>query len=245
MPNHVTNVIEAPKEVISSMLNDEGFVDFCKAVPKHPDLDLDNSSGICLAAESAAELMCQPVPTDDELLSRLKAVNMLRSSALEMSDGSFEQFVKMMRNKRKHGFFHSMHYAREAWGTKWNAYDQSPEDNSETKVKFSTAWSHPFPVIEALSKRFPDAEINVKYADEDTGSNCGSYTAKGGEIINSELAPSWNKQSEEERAKWTEFAFTLCHPSEDPRGWGYGPDWKYSEDVESEYYEAQKTAEQQ
>jgi hypothetical protein len=37
----------------------------------------------------------------------------------------------------------------------------------------------------ALSKMLPDCEVEVEYADEDYGYNCGSYTLKNGEILTS------------------------------------------------------------
>jgi len=38
------------------------------------------------------------------------------------------------------------------WGTKWNAYEQSFEDTGYgvLQVQFDTAWSPPYPIIEAL-----------------------------------------------------------------------------------------------
>jgi len=66
------------------------------------------------------------------------------------------------------------------WGTKWNAYDQSYEGMNETNsgcveatIIFDTAWSTPIPVIEKLSEMFPDIHIELKWADEDWGNNCG------------------------------------------------------------------------
>ena len=59
------------------------------------------------------------------------------------------------------------------WGTKWGAYDcySIIEDNSITFV-FSTAWSMPYPIIERLC--LLGYEFELKYADEDLGSNCGT-----------------------------------------------------------------------
>lgn len=58
------------------------------------------------------------------------------------------------------------------WGTKWGAYDCYTEisEDSITFV-FSTAWSYPSPIIEKLKLFGLDFEL--KYADEDLGSNCG------------------------------------------------------------------------
>lgn len=75
-----------------------------------------------------------------------------------------------------------MDFARDMWGTKWNAYSQVVDDRT-TRLEFDTAWSHPFPVIEALSRQFPDEPIHVQYADEDLGSNLGEYTILNGNII--------------------------------------------------------------
>lgn len=236
MPNHVTNIIEANEQVILSMLNRDGLVDFCQIVPRHKDLELDDNFGIICEAEDAAQLMCKERPSDNELIARLQMVNQLRSSALDMDDRTFEQFVAMMRNKRNHGFYHAMDYARNVWGTKWNAYGQRAEDNTSTQVSFETAWSHPGPVVDALSKKFPEHEIKVRFADEDIGSNCGYYTIKNGVMIDQHIAPRWSEMSDEEKGKWTEFAFKLLRKDADPREYGYNENWIYDEAVEDEYY---------
>ncbi|GGY87851.1 hypothetical protein [Shewanella fodinae] len=242
MPNHVTNIIEANNNVIASMLNEDKLVDFCIIIPCHEDLTLDNTMGISAAAESAAEMMCNEPVSENDIISQLQLLNRSRINAIKMNDHEFEQFVKMMRNKRNHGFYHEMEYARKAWGTKWNAYNQISEENSETMVRFDTAWSHPYPVIEALSKKFPDEVISVKYADEDTGSNCGTYSIKNGEIVEQNIAPSWSEQTDEQKRFFREFAFRLRHPNVDPREYGYNENFEYDEEVENAYYEENKSA---
>lgn len=228
MPNHVTNVVEASPEVIKAMLNADGLVDFELIIPRHPDLTLPGM-GIYTEAERAAKLMCKERVPDHELMARMEMVSRLRASALEMTDEQFEQFVQMMRNKRNHGFYNSMEFARGGWGTKWNAYGQNAESHSDTTVEFETAWSHPLPVITALSKRFPEEKIIVKYADEDTGSNCGRYTMQNGEFVEQDIAPSWRDQSDSDKRKWTEFAFKLRNPDTDPKKYGYNENWEYVE----------------
>lgn len=70
-------------------------------------------------------------------------------------------------------------WRNEFWGTKWNAYDRYSMigDNTLTLV-FSTAWSTPERVIKRLHLLGFDFEL--KFADEDYGSNCGimQYDAK-------------------------------------------------------------------
>lgn len=58
------------------------------------------------------------------------------------------------------------------WGTKWNAYDASISDNlSDESVKsyyikyeFSTAWSEPAGIIEALAKKIHELKLNVFFS---------------------------------------------------------------------------------
>ena len=58
------------------------------------------------------------------------------------------------------------------WGTKWNAYDASISDNlSDESVKsyyikyeFSTAWSGPAGIIEALAKKIHELKLNVSFS---------------------------------------------------------------------------------
>lgn len=66
------------------------------------------------------------------------------------------------------------------WGTKWNACKTIRI--SEDRVSFQTAWSHPEPIIKALSEKFPEDTILVAYADEDLGYNFGVYEIKNGVI---------------------------------------------------------------
>lgn len=86
------------------------------------------------------------------LIAALQHANRSRASIKAMSDNAFDQFVQMLRNYRKCDVFHDMDFARQNWGTKWNAYSQSV-DLAAGNAKFDTAWSFAKPVFEALSKR--------------------------------------------------------------------------------------------
>lgn len=69
------------------------------------------------------------------------------------------------------------------WGTKWNAYDTSLQNDSVLVVLvFNTAWAAPMPVVLALSKKFPDLVFNYSYADEDMGHNLGILAIRKGKI---------------------------------------------------------------
>lgn len=141
MPNHVTTILEAPKEVIDFLKSEGSEVDFNTVIPQPDDND--------------------PVFTAERHEYKNK-------------DGEVWGVGYSL------GGYSPMDWARSHWGTKWNAYDIERPD--ETHVQFDTAWNHPDPVISALSLKFPDADLHVKYADEDTGYNLGEYWMTNGTL---------------------------------------------------------------
>ncbi|WP_313624117.1 hypothetical protein [Achromobacter sp.] len=202
MPNWVTNKICTSPEVIKAMVNAEGHVDFSLAAPFPGEFPWDT---ISLRAEEMAEIVAGVPLHQNPLIASLEASNRSRAKLSDLHDEDFEQFIQMLRNHRKCGFLNQMDFARATWGTKWNACDSSvSEDQSE--ASFDTAWSCPKPVFQAVSQRFPDAEIRVTYADEDLGSNCGTYTLRAGAVVQSDIAPPWRDMTEQEQQRWTRFA---------------------------------------
>lgn len=202
MPNWVTNEIRTSQKVISSLINKVGHVDFDLIVPFPGSFDWDGISG---AAEQAAEVAVGKPLDDHPLIASLQQSNRARTDIKKLDDECFEQFLQMIRNYRNCGYLHNMDFAREVWGTKWNACDSTHDADAGT-ARFDTAWSCPEPVLVALSKKFPDDRIEVQYADEDIGSNCGAFALLNGVKIESDEAPSWSAQSADERAKWKAFA---------------------------------------
>lgn len=114
----------------------------------------------------------------------------------EESEFDFEKIIPPPDNLVKHsttyeeekalqaaGIPHWYSWNTQNWGTKWNAYDITI-DKERALIRFDTAWSTPRQVFEALSKKFPDLKIQVEYADEDIGHNCGRVSYRNGAIVN-------------------------------------------------------------
>ena len=139
------------------------------------------------------------------LIASLEGANRKNVDISKLNDESFEQFIGMLRNYRKCGYLHAMEFAREVWGTKWNACEPHHDIELGT-AEFDTAWSCPQPIFKTLSKRFPSEEIHVTFADEDIGSNCGTFVLKDGIVIQSDIAPSWRDMTKEMKDKWRAFA---------------------------------------
>lgn len=209
MPNWITNKIAAPKHVIEAMLNADGHIDF-EAISAFPGPH-NAWDDISCAAEEAAEIVCGRPVSSHPLVAALKTKSRAEFDIKSLSDECFQQFIGMVENYRACGYLHSMDFARQAWGTKWNACEQKHNADAGT-AEFETAWSCPEPVLVLLSKRFPEDEISVTFADEDIGSNCGTFTLKAGAVIASDIAPAWRDMTEEQRAKWKAFAYQV-------RGW--------------------------
>lgn len=215
MPNWITNKITAPKHVIAAVINDKGHVDFNLMAP-FPGPRGEEWDGIYGDAETAAKKVLGVAINEHPLIAALESDNRRSIDIKKLSDESFKQFIGMLENHRACGYLHSMDWARDKWGTKWNACESTHDAEAGT-MAFETAWSCPEPMLLELSKRFPDAEICVTYADEDIGSNCGTFTLKAGEAIASDIAPGWRDMTDEQKAKWKAFAYEV-------KGWTPEPD---------------------
>ena len=93
-----------------------------------------------------------------------------------------------------------LHY----WDTKWNAYDSySITGKSYITFVFSTAWSMAYPVMEKL--HLLGYEFELKYADEDYGSNCGILTWTSEQGFNHQEARDLKNPGQWARNLWNRY----------------------------------------
>ena len=201
MPNHVTNELLAPAEVIAALTGATAAVDFGVIVPMPEVLRHEPS----MLANSWAEVVMglakwtPPAMSPSEAFKRgdyatasttiqiSHNVRMIQHGPfLKDRPDDFAAFVRCCKSIIETGFVSWCEWSVAKWGTKWNAYQVKPV--SDTSVRFQTAWSPPMRLIEALSNRFPEAEIRIRWADEDRNSNCGDVTVKNGEIVGGDRA---------------------------------------------------------
>jgi len=184
MPNHVTTILEAPKEVLDALKGEKSEVDFNSVIPFPEKLE-----------KITAEV--QVVETQEEADAINRQMNARDAAfAPEMRDllgipegGRIHAITEEQQDilLREYGALDWYRWNTSHWGTKWNAYDI--ERVSDTELKVDTAWAHPQPVIDALAAKFPEVHIHVKYADEDLGSNLGQYTIQGTERVEELMTP--------------------------------------------------------
>lgn len=68
------------------------------------------------------------------------------------------------------------------WGTKWNAYESSLEDEQDT-IRFCTAWNGVKDLMTKLGRIFENIEFEYAWASEDFGYTTGLVKFKGLDIV--------------------------------------------------------------
>lgn len=179
MANHVTTVIEGPAEVLSSIVRgytDDEIAEMIARLEKR-------TGGYPLTTRTEAELREEKIIDFGLIIPQPE--NIERGGCT---------------GKHEPGVVCWYTWNIENWGTKWGAYDAEIGDET---LKFDTAWSHPLPIIRALAKKFPDATLKVRYADEDLGYNLGEYMITGDLV--------WSREIPEGSNEARDFAAQLKH----------------------------------
>jgi hypothetical protein len=157
MPNHVTNRICAPKEVIDRLVNNGGGVDFNCVIPMPQCL---RSGDAKINEEAIAKAVVSGTPIEE-------AVKAEQISARTPDYPTIHQYISAFKET---GYMNWYHWSCANWGTKWNAYDVERVSGGE--VMFRTAWAAPHPVIERLVAE-TGTGLTHEWADEDLGNNVG------------------------------------------------------------------------
>lgn len=118
-----------------------------------------------------------------DLTENEKNFGVSRGITQEMHDDFVERF----------GFADWYGWQINNWGTKWNASNVYWSDDDF--VSFNTAWSTPFDLLVALSKKYPQATFEIEYADEDFGYNVGEYVLQNGEEIDTNIPEGGSKEA--------------------------------------------------
>lgn len=197
MPNYIKNRVKFVGEsgelirVYEFLKDDNGNVnmDFNKVVPMSEELNIQAGSQTSTGLEYFNLIMKREQCLDMKCTtSQIKAIE-----ALPDFEKIKELGKKALSNLAKYGHTTWYDWSIDNWGTKWNAMNVTWEN--ETLV-FETAWNHPEPVLVELSNLFPQVQICLEYADEDTGYNCGKVVYQNGEM-NKDIPEDGSKEAYE------------------------------------------------
>ncbi len=181
-----------------------GTLDFNKLIPMPPSLMIEAGSSteqgieIYLTAvnPNAPDYDLPKMPEDKfkMLVSELNAERRFTLYKPYLSDEEIQKYTQYssfgkLADTGKQAIDNLLNYGATTWydwsiknwGTKWNSYDAWKGDDHG--FQFSTAWSAPHPVLDALAKKYPDVRITHEWADEDIGQNCGRCEFENGECV--------------------------------------------------------------
>ncbi|MGP4995485.1 DUF1281 family ferredoxin-like fold protein [Glutamicibacter ardleyensis] len=175
MPNHVQNQITAPAEVIEAITRGYTPEEIQAYKDEIEELRESELTQWFTAESRELALKSREAAVVEMLTEKITDFNMVIPQPVNIETGGCSR-------QHDEGVTCWYEWNPRNWGTKWNGYDTEIEYNEDgnAKLRFQTAWSHPMPVIEALSAKFPEAEIQVSYADEDLGYNLGKYEVLNG-----------------------------------------------------------------
>lgn len=183
MPNHVTNELkfigkpERVKELLSKCKSENSEFSFQSFFPMPTALIGTRSPANIV---SVKELKEWKEKFNNGLLSEWE------KESRPMTKNESDKLIQM------YGTNNWYNWRIQNWDTKWDCYEVMVlGDNS---IQFDTAWSTPISVMKRLSVLFPDVKIEVRYADEDLGSNVGTYTLLNGEFEDL-YQPEYSKDS--------------------------------------------------
>ena len=214
MPNHITNILRivGPEDRVARIKSEISGVwedthdsprpiDFDRIIPRPESLNIPSGS----TTDNGIAILKYRDGDPSEIYNMLKGGYTLGKGfdtpvdlidhMIEKGLANLEDAQKALDNEKLYGHRDWYSWSLEAWGTKWNAYDQEVSEDGD--IKFETAWSTPEPVFVALSLKYPDVEIQVRFADEDFGHNVGEFTYKNGECVYSNVPDGGSEEAYE------------------------------------------------
>lgn len=209
MPNHITNIltIQADKdkvrEILKSIKSDEygiGSIDFNKLIPMPESLNIEaggrSNRGLELYRsylQDSAAVAYADVQNTEPSSQHCEAVTALLKKYQELTKDDPELLHlgrRCYENIQNYGCTDWYDWSIKNYGTKWNAYGfkEFPEyQDSNSEIRFLTAWSAPHPILEKLSELYPDVTFSHRWADEDFGNNVGEREYCANEIVNENI----------------------------------------------------------
>lgn len=176
MPNHVTSIITAPKLIIEAITRGYTPEEIQAYKDEIEELRERELTQWFTAERRESAVKSRESKAVEMLTEKITDFNMVIPQPVNIEIGDCS-------GEHDEGVICWRPWSIDNWGTKWNAYSTSLESGESglTELRFDTAWAHPYPVIEKLSKKFPNAVIQVSYADENLGYNLGKYSIQNDE----------------------------------------------------------------
>ena len=196
MPNWYHNTLKVEegkaKEIFNFVASPERAFDFHKVVPMPEELDIAEST---TGSEGEAALYGQNIEEVLEWIrhkgkgidTQEKLLEYLKSKECPYTEEALSLGEKYHSNRKKYGFPTWYEWRYHNWGTKWNAVEvvKKVNETGEEVLHFDTANGVPLPILEKVSKQFPEATICLYINSID--SMCEGFVKwKNGEVLEDE-----------------------------------------------------------
>lgn len=225
MPNHCTNIVKAPKEVLEDLFDGEKIT-FEKLIPMPKNLVITQGT---ITEDAIVYAMSKKEPEEflklkkmlentkhyyygnlwQEYKNKFSTENIKKMekeernyipepSERKLGIRTLEDFGNLcLENISKYGVVSWYDWSVENWGTKWDAYECHgvPEDGM---LEFLTAWSQPTEVIKKLFNKHPNEKIEWQYEGEGNEFKGKVYSDGKGNVFNEEEEMPYEENEEEE-----------------------------------------------
>ena len=214
MPNDIKNFLtikaegERLAEILESIKDDEkgvGTIDFRKLIPIAEIQEVPESpmteQGYAMYKQYMNEKTVQQLIADNDTIPdnlrenarlELRKIEARRSMLDDEQQNMFLAGKICYENKEKTGSTTPYRWCIANWGTKWNAYQAKGRENV---MVFLTANTPPAPVMEALSRKYPEIEFEHQWASDDFGKDVGTKQYLNGEIVSAYLPEHFSKEA--------------------------------------------------
>lgn len=99
------------------------------------------------------------------------------------NDDFYLQGKRYVDNYVKHGSTNWYDWCCRHWGVKWNAFSSCALQSDPDTLYFETAWCPPYPILKALSQKYPRSVMGFFWADTEPDGDAGKAILKGGDCV--------------------------------------------------------------
>lgn len=199
MPNWVKNIINVsgrPSDIdafIEKVKGERGEFDFDEIIPMPKSLNITSGNITDISILYYISDRLQKTPKEIKENPDVECLGFIFRTIEERitdcrdgiekgnldADELYKNGKTYVDNYHKYGAVTWYKWCNRNWGTKWNACEAevSRISPSSCTIYFETAWSIPEPIINKMVADNSRLKFNGKWADEDLGNNCGTWTA--------------------------------------------------------------------
>ncbi len=180
MPNWVTQRLHTNSTAVIKSIEEMYFtdnaIDFNLIIPMPKELEVEvsckSNAGLHMYVRSMTDVITRHMILTKMYHGKYDEVKFEADTCRlteECKDKPKDELLKLGKqcadNYVKYGYANWYDWSIDKWGTKWNA-NNTHVSHEDGYIEFDTAWSPAIPIIDELSRQYPNTEFEVEYIDE-------------------------------------------------------------------------------